>query len=85
MKRITLPLAFMTVICLLALPVFSGEVYIPCPLKEARTEMVSPLSDGWWQTPQAWPLEGDRTQVIGGEPTLVCLYRANESVERMKP
>jgi hypothetical protein len=53
-----------------------GSTYIACPLKEARTEMVSPLSEGWWQTPQVFELKRVKTEVIAGKPTLVCLYGA---------
>ena len=52
------------------------DVSISCPLKEARTEMISPLPDGWWQTPQIFGLKRVKTEVIAGKPTLVCLYGA---------
>ena len=53
-----------------------SSVNIFCPLETARTEMVSPLSDGWWQTPQLGRLVSLGIQTIGGEQTLVCRYSA---------
>jgi hypothetical protein len=58
----------------LPLPVSSVNVF--CPIDQARTEMVSPLSDGWWQTPQLGRLVSLGIQNIGGEQTMVCRYSA---------
>jgi hypothetical protein len=55
-------------------PVSSVNVY--CPIDQARTEMVSSLPDGWWQTPQLGNLVSLGIQNIGGEQTMVCRYRA---------
>lgn len=62
--------------------------FIPCPLEELRTEVVSELPQGWWQTPQIGRLEGTYVQRIGGKNTLVCAYRAygaTASVMRLPP
>jgi len=50
--------------------------FVQCPLKQARTEVVSKLPKGWWQTPYEGPLVGTRVEMIGGEKTLVCEYQA---------
>jgi hypothetical protein len=56
------------------LPLSSVNVY--CPIETARTEMVSSLPEGWWQTPQVGRLLSLGIQNIGGEQTLVCRYSA---------
>ncbi len=58
----------------LPLPVSSVNVY--CPIETARTEMVSSLPEGWWQTPQVGRLVSLGIQNIGGEQTMVCRYSA---------
>lgn len=50
--------------------------FIPCPLKEARTEVTTPLPEPWWTTPQVGKLEQVSVQTIGGNRTLVCQYWA---------
>lgn len=50
--------------------------FVKCPLAQARTEVVSKLPKGWWQTPYEGPLVGTRVEMIGGEKTLVCEYQA---------
>lgn len=57
-------------------PVVTGGKLVHCPLKIARTEVVSKLPKGWWQTPYEGPLVGTRVEMIGGEKTLVCEYQA---------
>lgn len=72
----------------LPLPPSFGSVQVYCPLETARTEMVTPLRDGWWQTPQVGRLSSLGIQTIGGEQTLVCRYNAygtNVSVMRLFP
>lgn len=53
-----------------------SSVNVFCPISSARTEMVTPLSDGWWQTPQVGSLVSLGIQTIGGEQTMVCRYSA---------
>ena len=55
-------------------PISSVNVF--CPIDQARTEMVSRLPEGWWQTPQLGNLVSLGVQNIGGEPTMVCRYSA---------
>jgi hypothetical protein len=55
-------------------PVSSINVF--CPMETARTEMVSSLPEGWWQTPQVGRLLSLGIQTIGGEQTMVCRYSA---------
>ena len=54
----------------------SGSVNVFCPINQARTEMVTPLPEGWWQTPQVGSLVSLGIQTIGGEQTMVCRYSA---------
>ena len=49
--------------------------FITCPVDKLRTEVVSDLPRGWWQTPQVGNLVDTRIQNIGGRDTLVCAYR----------
>lgn len=56
------------------LPLSSVDVF--CPIDQARTEMVSRLPEGWWQTPQLGSLVSLGIQNIGGEQTMVCRYSA---------
>lgn len=58
---------------------FAQARFIRCPIQQARTEMVTPLPAGWWQTPQVGNLTGTRIETIGGHQTLVCLYRAYDT------
>lgn len=61
---------------------------ISCPLEVARTEMISPLSNGWWQTPQEGYLTSVAMQNIGGKQTMVCRYKAYDgqvSVMKLPP
>ncbi len=53
--------------------------YIPCPVSEVTTEVTTPLPDSWWQTPQIGQLLETRIGVVGGEATLMCLYRAYDT------
>ncbi len=50
--------------------------FIACPIKEARTEVTTPLPTPWWNTPQIGKLERVSVQTIGGNKTLVCEYWA---------
>lgn len=56
------------------------SVDIFCPISSARTEMVTPLPEGWWQTPQVGSLVSIGMQNIGGEQTMVCRYRAYDTL-----
>lgn len=53
-----------------------GSIDIFCPLETARTEMVSRLPEGWWQTPQIGRLVSIGLLTVGGERTLACYYSA---------
>lgn len=57
-------------------PGVTNVKFVKCPLAKARTEVVSKLPAGWWQTPYEGPLVGTRVETIGGEKTLVCEYQA---------
>jgi hypothetical protein len=50
--------------------------FVACPVKEARTEVTTPLPEPWWITPQIGKLERVSVQTIGGNRTLVCEYWA---------
>jgi hypothetical protein len=50
--------------------------FVGCPVKEARTEVTTPLPEPWWITPQIGKLERVSVQTIGGNRTLVCEYWA---------
>ena len=65
-----------------------SSVNIFCPIETARTEMVSSLPEGWWQTPQLGRLVSVGIQNIGGQNTMVCRYSAygtQVSVMRLFP
>ena len=65
-----------------------SSVNVFCPIEQARTEMVSPLPEGWWQTPQLGRLVSLGIQNIGGQQTMVCRYNAygtQVSVMRLFP
>ncbi len=67
-------------------PLSSVDVF--CPIETARTEMVSSLPEGWWQTPQLGRLVSLGIQNVGGEQTMVCRYSAygtQVSVMRLFP
>ena len=50
--------------------------FVACPVKEARTEVTTPLPEPWFNTPQIGRLERVSVQTIGGNRTLVCEYWA---------
>ena len=50
--------------------------FVKCPLAQARTEVVSKLPKGWWQTPYEGPLIATRVDMVAGEKTLICEYQA---------
>ena len=54
----------------------SDPKFVQCPLVQARTEIVSELPKGWWQTPYEGPLVGTRVQVVGDDKLLICDYQA---------
>lgn len=54
----------------------SDPKFVQCPLEQARTEIVSELPKGWWQTPFVGPLVGTRVQIVGDDKLLVCEYQA---------
>ena len=65
-----------------------SSVNVFCPIETARTEMVSSLPEGWWQTPQLGRLTSIGIQNIGGQDTMVCRYSAygtQVSVMRLFP
>jgi hypothetical protein len=76
-------------VCILLLMAAAAPAQvIPCPLTQARTEIVTPIPSPWWQTPQVGHLTGTSIDTIGGKPTLVCKYWAygtNASVMRLPP
>lgn len=54
----------------------SDPKFVQCPLVQARTEIVSELPKGWWQTPFEGPLVGTRVVVVGDDKLLICDYQA---------
>ncbi len=75
MKQIsTLIMSALAFLLLAAAPAAARE--ISCPHEQVRTEVVTPVSDPWWQTPQVGSLQNTRVGRVGGETTLFCEYRA---------
>jgi hypothetical protein len=55
----------------------AAEKIVNCPRNSITVDVRTNLSNGWWSTPQSnAPLVEVRMQNIGGESTMVCLYRA---------
>lgn len=50
--------------------------FIACPLNQANSGLVGRLTYPWWSTPQRGRLESVHVSNVGGQPTLVCAYRA---------
>jgi hypothetical protein len=50
--------------------------FVQCPLVRARTEIVTKLPTGWWQTPFEGPLVATRVQMMGSDKVLICEYQA---------
>ena len=63
----------------------SAQTTIRCPGDQMRKEIVTPLPDGWWQTPLVNRLTGTRIARIGGEDTLICEYGPAGTVQRRVP
>ncbi len=80
MRSIKHVLLVSTMVCVVwlffAFPANGEEYVINCPLKEAKTEVTTPLPEGWWNTPQVGQLKGTDIQVIAGKRTLMCYYWA---------
>ncbi len=79
-------LSAMAALLMAAAPAAARE--ISCPHSQVRTEVITPIPDPWWQTPQMGSLQNTRISEIGGETTLICEYRAygtTVSVMRLPP
>lgn len=67
----------------------AGSETINCPLKQAKTEVTSPLPSGWWQTPQITSLKNTSVKTLGGKTTLFCWYptygNGLASIQRVAP
>ncbi len=61
---------------LLATAANAAATRIECPISQARTEMITPLPSGWWQTPYVSNLDKTKVGTVGGKPTLMCGYSA---------
>ena len=68
--------AFFKGTCLQQAAPDTSKGFIACPLKQARTEVTTPLPEPWWNTPRVGKLERVSVQTIGGNQTLVCEYWA---------
>ena len=55
----------------------AAETIVRCPLSEVTAEIVTPLPEGWWHTPELGRIGGVDIRQVGDESLLVCLYRAN--------
>ncbi len=71
-----LPLVALVLGPVLAAPAHAAAVRIDCPVTQVRTEITTPLSDGWWQTPQVGNLQSTKIGKVGGKDTLMCGYWA---------
>jgi len=56
-----------------------SDEFIACPVREARTEITTPLPPPWSNTPQVGRLTGLKIERIGGQNTLVCTYAAYDT------
>jgi hypothetical protein len=52
-------------------------------LREARTEVTTSIPAPWWNTPYIGMLQGVRTDIIGGQKTLICEYDAGRNPPRV--
>ena len=58
---------------------------IYCPKQKVRTEIVTPLPSGWWQTPQVGSLVNVKVKSLAGKATIFCKYWAyGKTVSVMK-
>lgn len=79
-----------TILVSLLIGIGTGSVshaqMIVCPVDSVRTEIVTPLPEPWWQTPQEGGLVTTRIDRVGGELTLTCAYLAyGRTVSVMRP
>lgn len=51
-----------------------NEVEVLCPLDRIRTEIVTPFSAPWWQTPIQAQLTNVKMETVGGATALICDY-----------
>lgn len=53
------------------------DLIVLCPGNEVDAGVLTPLPEGWWNTPQLGRIAGAEVRQVGGEPVLTCRYRAN--------
>tara|TARA_R110000868_G_scaffold80018_48_gene227495 strand:+ start:2315 stop:3109 length:795 start_codon:yes stop_codon:yes gene_type:complete len=58
---------------------------ISCPLENLRREVTTDLPEGWWSTPQIWPLQTTRIIELGGRTALQCDYGPSGSIQIYAP
>lgn len=56
-----------------------ADTYIQCPVRSIETNVTTPLSNGWWSTPQGGRLADTEIISMGGRPKLVCVYKMPSS------
>lgn len=54
----------------------ASTMNIYCPTQKVRTEIVTPLPNGWWQTPQVGSLVNVKVKRLAGKSTIYCNYWA---------
>lgn len=55
---------------------FAATQNVECPVARVEAKLTTQLPDGWWYTPTVNSLQEVRIQNIGGQHTLMCMYKA---------
>ena len=66
----------------------AAQGLVECPVSQIEARVTTKLPSDWWTTPQVGKLVGTEAIRVGGDPTLVCKYRAfgtDVSVMRKAP
>ncbi len=70
---------------LLASSTAQAELMVSCPFSSVQTGIVAPIPQEWSQTPALNTLAETRIDRQSGEPVLVCLYAAGNTLSRTLP
>lgn len=63
----------------------AADATVRCPLEQATRTISDRLPQDWWSTPLVSGLSETKIAVIGGRPSLVCVYGESGSVQRYVP
>lgn len=64
-----------------AVPGQAATLQVKCPANQVTIDVATRLTGPWWSTPQGARLHDVDIARVGGDPTLICLYRYGRGKE----